>query len=144
MFSLGKCLDLVPCRRWRQLGNVVTGILEQESTRLYDLMRCEATMTAKDEVAHKHFCGGRDQQRMDGYQCLDATIVPSFFLPPIFRPSQYEYFTYSQGGLKIAAKYNYLLLCLVSIIPFPNASFAIPTARKAMMPALVAIYPFTL
>lgn len=33
------------------MGNVVTGLQEQESTRLYDLMRCEATMTAKDEVA---------------------------------------------------------------------------------------------
>lgn len=76
----------------------------EQSTRPYDLMRCEATMAVKDEVAHKHFCGGRDQQRMDGYQCLDATIVASSFCGPFyaFHPN-----TYSQGGLILAAKYNY-------------------------------------
>lgn len=48
-------------------------------------------MTAKDEVAHKHFCGGRDQQRMDGYQCLDMNDHHIYFLPPIFRLSTVQY-----------------------------------------------------
>jgi hypothetical protein len=118
------------------MGNVVTGLEEQESTRLYDLMRCEATMTAKDEVAHKHTCGGETN---DEWMAISAWIRRSpIFLPPI---PPFTYSTNSQGGCwTIAAKYNYYLLCLIISIPIPNASYAIPSARKAMMPARAYIY----
>lgn len=96
-------------------------------------------MTVKDEVAHKHFCGG-PRPTTNGWLIVPGCDdLPIFLLPPIFHLSTYS--TYLLGALAIAAKYNYRLLCLIFITPFPNAPFAILAARKAMMPVPVAIQP---